>query len=246
MAGGVSNAVSSPETKGVEQPTGALLLRHVICESDSALRRASSSFDATERNNYSTGPIAPYAVGMASPARPEQRNSARHSFATQLDDGGLQLLVKDDDYLLATWRRIVIVVWKGNTTFESVTRVGEAINSLARKEGPAGLFIVTDVTAPLPPALVRKTAANILATAPIGYFCVTFEGNGFRAAAVRGVVTSITMFTTHAFPHRAFSNIEEAAVWVSEQTRFNGLLRIQSSALEAVLVQLRKSPNTAR
>jgi len=167
-----------------------------------------------------------------------------NTIAPSAIDAGPDLICRDKNYLLATWRRLVIVVWKGDTTLESVKRVGEVIHSSARRLGPVGLFIVTDVTAPLPPAVVRKTAASILATGPIAYFCVTFEGNGFRAAAVRGVVTSIAMLASMAFPHRAFSKINEAGAWVSEQTRHDGAMRIHPIGLAAVLDNLRSASNT--
>jgi hypothetical protein len=182
---------------------------------------------------------------MAFQASRAHRKSVSNSLAPSAVDARPDLIWKDHNYLLAVWRRLVIVVWKGDTTLESVKRVGETIHSSASRVGPVGLFIVTDVTAPLPPAIVRKTAAGILAAAPIAYFCVTFEGNGFRAAAVRGVVTSITMLASMAFPHRAFSKIDEAAVWVSEQTKHDGAMRIHPIGLAAVLDNLRSASNTA-
>ena len=43
---------------------------------------------------------------------------------------------------------------------------------------------------------------------------VVHEGAGFRAAAVRSVVTGIAMLSKVPFPHHIFATVEQAAKWL--------------------------------
>ena len=47
---------------------------------------------------------------------------------------------------------------------------------------------------------------------------VIFEGSGFKSAAVRGVVTGMTMLAQQRYPHRVFATIEEASGWYAEKS----------------------------
>ena len=43
---------------------------------------------------------------------------------------------------------------------------------------------------------------------------LVFEGDGFRAAAVRAIATTISQVSRSPFPHRVFSSIEKAGEWM--------------------------------
>jgi hypothetical protein len=42
---------------------------------------------------------------------------------------------------------------------------------------------------------------------------VAFEGDGFVAASVRGIVMGLTAMARQPFPHRVFASIKELALW---------------------------------
>jgi len=46
---------------------------------------------------------------------------------------------------------------------------------------------------------------------------VVFEGSGFRAAAVRSVVISLTMLAGQKYPHKVFANLIETAVFLERE-----------------------------
>ena len=115
-----------------------------------------------------------------------------------------RVVSKNRDYALATWNEIVAVVWRHETTVEAVRQLDAAVAELARSH-PKGIGMLTIVAegAPLPPSPARKAIAELLTarTAFIRCSVVIMEGTGFRAAAVRSVVTSLTMLSKHDFPH---------------------------------------------
>jgi hypothetical protein len=115
-----------------------------------------------------------------------------------------RVVTKNHDYALATWTEIVAVVWRHETTVEAVRQLDEAVAELARSH-PKGIGMLTVVAegAPLPPSAARKAIADLLtaSTSFIRCSAVIMEGSGFRAAAVRSVVTGLTMLAKHDFPH---------------------------------------------
>ena len=44
---------------------------------------------------------------------------------------------------------------------------------------------------------------------------VVHEGSGFRAAAVRSVVTGLAMMANLPYPHKVFANVDDAARWLN-------------------------------
>lgn len=121
------------------------------------------------------------------------------------------------DHAVASFHDVFVIVWRHRTTHEGVRAChrGFAKFSAAHPRS-AGLVTVVEVGAPLPPPDVRQAIANLLASfAPIvKASALVHEGEGFRAAAVRGVVTGLTMLATVPYPHRVFATVEDGARWM--------------------------------
>jgi len=64
---------------------------------------------------------------------------------------------------------------------------------------------------------------------------VVYEGHGFQAAAVRAVMTSISLFTRSALPSRIFSSTDDAVSWM--RRNHPGMPGVDS--VETVLAELR-------
>jgi hypothetical protein len=43
---------------------------------------------------------------------------------------------------------------------------------------------------------------------------IVFEGTGFKMAAVRAIVTGLTMLARPEFPHLVFADVQEASKWM--------------------------------
>ena len=120
------------------------------------------------------------------------------------------------DHVVAVWQRVVYTIWRGETTSRGVHAMQDAVRRL--RDGRAlALSIVTE-TAPLPPASVRRALAETMARFgdQIARSALVFEGGGFRAAAVRSVVTGLSLFSKLPYPHRVFDKPEVALGWLHE------------------------------
>jgi hypothetical protein len=123
-----------------------------------------------------------------------------------------QLVVKHPDYALAHWQQIFAVLWRRETTAEGAAHLASACTAFARTQSRGiGLLTIVESGAPLPPSSVRASIAEFLASGSAFIKCsaVVFEGSGFRAAAVRSVVTGLTLMAKQAYPHKV-CDLEEA------------------------------------
>jgi hypothetical protein len=153
-----------------------------------------------------------------------------------------EVLHSDRDVLIGAWREMYVAVFRCETTVDGVTTLSRLFDERAR-EFPEGLGFLTvvDQGAALPDTRARaKLAAFMGASKSIRVSAVVFEGSGFRNAAVRGVVTGLTLLARQPFPHRVFSSVEEASQWLCGQgpTRW----RDQSRAFSEAVAALRALP----
>ena len=129
----------------------------------------------------------------------------------------VQMLFVDPDLALMTWRNIYVVVWRNETSPTASTMVHQRCEEFAKRhpEGVGMLTVVTS-TAPMPPSESRDRLARFMREGTyVKASAVAFEGTGFRAAAIRSVVTGLTLLAKQAFPHRIFSTLEDASGWLA-------------------------------
>lgn len=127
------------------------------------------------------------------------------------------ILLHDSDFCTAAWREVFVIIWRHNTTMAGVDACREGIGALgeAHPKGVAQLTIV-EPGAPMPSAATRDALAAVLRdfATTIKVSGVCFEGAGFRAAAVRSVVTGINLVAKQPFPHKVFATVNAAASWL--------------------------------
>ena len=151
------------------------------------------------------------------------------------------------DYCLATWARFYIDIWRGNTTMEGLQAIQVGFPGFANRY-PSGVGLVTIVEqrAPLPPAPVRNAMAKFLADSASAIKCsaVVFEGEGFSAAAVRGVVTGLTLVARPAYPHKIFATVPQASAWSASSIVQAGEPRVNASEIVTAIAELRTKLTT--
>jgi hypothetical protein len=78
------------------------------------------------------------------------------------------------------------------------------------------MLTIIDENAPAPSAEARTAIARLFESgaSDVVSSAVAFEGSGFRAAFVRGVVTSLTLLARQPFPHKVFPGVTQAAAWL--------------------------------
>jgi hypothetical protein len=146
------------------------------------------------------------------------------------------------DYVLASWQQVFAVVWRKETTLEGVSALRGECRTFATKH-PRGIGLLTIVSAgaPMPASPVRQAVADFLAQGGAYITCsaVLMEGTGFRAAAVRSVVTGLTMLAKQAYPHRVCSVHDAASMLAHALTATSGRA-IGSAALRVAIDDLRQ------
>jgi hypothetical protein len=130
--------------------------------------------------------------------------------------GAAVVRLNDPDHLIATWRNVVILVWRRETLVAAVDAAQDVYDKLALAN-PGGLFLLTVVEAGAPPPSqeARYALARFLSSGAgrMILSAVVHEGSGFRAAFVRGVVTGLALLANLPYPHKVFGSVEEAATW---------------------------------
>jgi hypothetical protein len=108
-------------------------------------------------------------------------------------------------------------VWKRDTTAEGVEALAQTYREHAARY-PSGVYLLTIVErdAPMPPTEQREAVAVFLRSGSgrTRMSAVVIEGTGFRAAAVRSVVTGLAMLVRLPYPHEIFGSLEQAAKWL--------------------------------
>ncbi len=132
------------------------------------------------------------------------------------------------DHVIAVFRRVILIVFERETTLAAAAAYRRALD-LLDGEYPNGIATLTIVAenAPLPAQGVREALALAMRAAGkrIQRSAVYFEGDGFRAAVVRGVATGLSRVATLPYPHKVFKTIEEAAAWLAPELGDRELLR---------------------
>jgi hypothetical protein len=122
------------------------------------------------------------------------------------------------DHIMATWECVVILIWRAETTSAGIRYAQDVFDALALKY-PQGVFLlnVVEPDAPMPVPEVRSGMAAFLTKggSRMTLSAVVHEGQGFRAAAVRSLVTGLALITKLPYRHKIFSNVAEAVAWFS-------------------------------
>lgn len=133
-----------------------------------------------------------------------------------------RVLVLEHDFCLATWGPVFICVWRHETTMDGVHALTQRFADFSHGAAHgAGLLTIVEANAPVPEGHVRDSLAGFMkkGAGTIRSSAVVHEGSGFRAAAVRGVVTGLTLLARQPFPHRVFATADEGCRWLASSLR---------------------------
>jgi hypothetical protein len=159
----------------------------------------------------------------------------------------IRVLAATSDYGLATIDSVFMVVWRDKTTAHGVADLRSQCEAFAKSK-PAGVLLFTVIhdgaTAPDPPE--RRGIAEFLKAGGrwIKASAVLMEGNSFRAAFVRGVVTGLTMLARQAFPHKVCS-LQSAVEMFESKARAHELI-FDSATFERAVTETRRAIEAKR
>lgn len=127
-----------------------------------------------------------------------------------------QLLYWDSDMALGSSSHLFFCLWRNRTTPAGVAKFAAVIREYARDHEPdIGIITIIEPGAKMPEPGAREALSKLLKTqgGKVVISAVAFEGDGFMAAAVRGVVVGLNSLARQPFPHRVFANIQEISTW---------------------------------
>jgi len=133
----------------------------------------------------------------------------------------VRLLATTTDATFGTCGDVFVAIWRKNTTMLALQQLNELFDNF-RTTHRAGCWLVTIVEekASLPGAAERDAVAAWMAGIADVVKCsaLSFEGTGFRAAAVRSVLTGLNVVSRQPFPHQVFGNVTAAVKFLFEKS----------------------------
>ena len=157
-----------------------------------------------------------------------------------------RVIDESDHHVIGTWRRIVFTIWRRETTTRGIRGMQEAVRGARADGGLLAMTVVTD-QAPMPPSEVRDQLARAMASfeGDVVSSALVFEGTGFRAAAVRSVVSGISLVRKMPYPHRVFDRAESGLMFLRDAGQLDPRLDFPiAGALDALdMLRYREPPS---
>ncbi len=148
--------------------------------------------------------------------------------ATEQGGGGagVQFLERTDEFCVAAWGRLLLLVFRERSTAPGVQRLHTHARSFAaaRPDGVVLLTVVPPQPARPPDDAMRAALRRaVLDPAPgVAGVGTLFEGSGFIAAFVRALMSGLQRHSRR-LPMRVFRTADEAAGWASGLLRDPGI-----------------------
>ncbi|AUX46882.1 hypothetical protein SOCE26_083910 [Sorangium cellulosum] len=131
----------------------------------------------------------------------------------------VELLERADGYVVATWRRLMLLVWRGQASVAGVERSRVLFQPwAARQPGGAAFLIVVPRQRTGPPDAETRAAMQRAASAPGGYLkgmATLIEAEGFIAASVRALMMRLQPRGTQGPAPVFFRTSAEVAAWAA-------------------------------
>ncbi|MFO0615572.1 MAG: hypothetical protein U0414_23465 [Polyangiaceae bacterium] len=156
-----------------------------------------------------------------------------------------------DDGLTAVvgWRAVVVSVWRKEPFPIASSRLAvEAMLAYGRTVAPTKVAVVVmlnpDVTPPNAElrAEMDRNARHLAAMTACG--ATIHSGTGFRAAAVRGVLTALQLVARSKHPEKVFTTDAAAAAWMTPLLRDAGMRVTSPGEVADALAWIRANVRT--
>ena len=123
------------------------------------------------------------------------------------------------DFRLGACGPIAVSVWQSAPQIEHARSSVALLTRLSRAHGEIGLLAILAEGCALPDEAVRATLAEGLVRVEgcIAGVANVVEGQGFRAAALRGALTSLALLVGARYPQKVFGDVTAAAAFLTER-----------------------------
>jgi hypothetical protein len=160
--------------------------------------------------------------------------------------GRVHVLTASHDYAVGTWANVFVDIWRHETTLGAANSVRAACDRFGEQH-PRGVLLLTIIhdRAPAPAPAARRALAEWMKMGSyIRGSAVIMEGQSFRAAIVRSVVTGLTLLAHQPFPHQVctlagagelFERVSQGASMSFDRKAFeNAIVELRARVEEAV------------
>ena len=129
----------------------------------------------------------------------------------------LQIVVIDRDHAKAVVSNMLLMLWRYNTTLTAYRGAIRLAKEVAA-EHPEGVGVVhiVDAEAVPPAADTRQEFVTFLRLPVVRHFAVAHTSTGFKAAAVRAVVSTQQTLARPTCEHSVHATIPSAAQWAAQ------------------------------
>jgi hypothetical protein len=131
-----------------------------------------------------------------------------------------ELLHADSHLAIGTGENVFVIIWRAKTTSEAVQLCRWHFErEYTRRSRKFVILSIIERLDAAPDPKTRRALTELLASGSqrILASALVFEGSGFHAAAVRSVVTGISLLARHTYPHRVFEKVSDAAAFLDRE-----------------------------
>lgn len=130
----------------------------------------------------------------------------------------LNVIECDVDHAQGVAFNMLFVVWRRRTLERAFRRcIVSAIDLGHRYPEGVGVSHYLDADSLPPDADVRVAFTDMLRLPCIRHYSITYDATGFKAAAIRGVISGTLTIGRARFPHAVHVTIAASAAWHAEQ-----------------------------
>jgi len=132
----------------------------------------------------------------------------------------VEVLEKTELYVVAVWRRVMMLIWRGQIRAMGVDRSQSLFRAwVHERPGPAALLVVVPRQPPGPPD--EETRASMVRAsedppAALAGTATLLEAHGFIAATVRSILSRVYQRHARGLAVKVFCAPDEAALWAAE------------------------------
>lgn len=126
----------------------------------------------------------------------------------------VDILVVDQDHVVATWGRTFIQIWRGPPTGKKAAKVNELASAFVDSGSlPATSLFIVEAKSPSPDDETRQNFATFSRdiVGRMSLAVIVSEGGGFRGALVRAVGVALTTILPHRSNFKFVNDVETAA-----------------------------------
>ena len=148
-----------------------------------------------------------------------------------------------DTHCIATWRNVLVAVWREVPDPSRVAEVQRALSQLATRQGSVCVVILLEQGAGIPSAETRSAAAGLMRSSGdhvVGW-AVVIEGGGILRPTIRSVAVAAKLIARTKFPLQICATADEAAQWLAGLPAAEGCAQGQLDQLPSVVSQVRAS-----